>query len=101
MFNLLSLGGLPPFLGFLPKWLVIQSISINRQLFLLTVITIITLITLYFYLRLCYSAFILNYYELNTNYFIMYKTYSINWYLLISFFSIFGLPIISIIYIIL
>ena len=27
--NLLSLGGLPPFLGFLPKWIVIQSVVIN------------------------------------------------------------------------
>ncbi|MBV8802403.1 MAG: hypothetical protein JO131_05490 [Gammaproteobacteria bacterium] len=24
--NILSLGGLPPFLGFLPKWLIIQNI---------------------------------------------------------------------------
>lgn len=99
--NLLSLGGLPPFLGFLPKWIVIQSVTINRQLLLIVVLTVITLITLYFYLRLCYSAFILNYYELNINYFIMYKLNSINRYLLISYISIFGLPIISIVYFIL
>nr|YP_010388304.1 NADH dehydrogenase subunit 2 [Blaesoxipha lapidosa]UPO69333.1 NADH dehydrogenase subunit 2 [Blaesoxipha lapidosa] len=64
-FNLLSLGGLPPFLGFLPKWLVIQSLTINDQLFLLTFIMLMTLITLYFYIRLSYSAFMLNYCETN------------------------------------
>lgn len=64
-FNLLSLGGLPPFLGFIPKIIVIQLITINNQLFLLTFIVLITLITLYFYIRLCYRAFILNYYETN------------------------------------
>nr|ATN41229.1 NADH dehydrogenase subunit 2 [Endopterygota sp. 24 LC-2017] len=63
-FNLLSLGGLPPFLGFLPKWFVIQTLSLESQLFLITLLTVMTLITLYFYIRLCYSAFMMNYYEL-------------------------------------
>nr|YP_009560260.1 NADH dehydrogenase subunit 2 [Oxysarcodexia varia]QAA79171.1 NADH dehydrogenase subunit 2 [Oxysarcodexia varia] len=83
-FNLLSLGGLPPFLGFLPKWLVIQSLTINSQLFLLTFMVLMTLITLYFYIRLSYSAFMLNYYEnnwmtnspYNSNYLTIFMTYS-------------------------
>nr|QLY89460.1 NADH dehydrogenase subunit 2 [Pseudocollinella humida] len=98
LLNLLSLGGLPPFLGFLPKWMVIQSAVMNNQLFLMTILTVMTLITLYFYLRLCYSAFMLNYYELNTNYSMMYKKTSMNSYLIMSFISIFGLPIVSVIY---
>lgn len=57
--NLLSLGGLPPFLGFLPKWLVIQSLVEHNYTALVTVIVIFTLGTLYFYLRIGYSAFIL------------------------------------------
>nr|QCG71541.1 NADH dehydrogenase subunit 2 [Gasterophilus nigricornis] len=61
--NLLSLGGLPPFLGFFPKWMIIQSLSANMQIFLLTFMVMMTLITLYFYLRLCYTAFMLNYSE--------------------------------------
>jgi NADH-ubiquinone oxidoreductase chain 2 len=28
--SVLSLGGLPPFLGFLPKWIVIQTIITNN-----------------------------------------------------------------------
>nr|UJI65713.1 NADH dehydrogenase subunit 2 [Glossina brevipalpis] len=64
-FNLLSLGGLPPFLGFFPKWLVIQLMILNNQLMILFILMMTTLITLYFYLRLSYSAFMLNYYEIN------------------------------------
>nr|YP_009487641.1 NADH dehydrogenase subunit 2 [Bironella hollandi]AWB98316.1 NADH dehydrogenase subunit 2 [Bironella hollandi] len=59
--NLLSLGGLPPFLGFLPKWLVIQNLTNMSQYFILFLCVCLTLITLYFYLRLSYSIFMLNY----------------------------------------
>ena len=80
------IGGLPPFLGFLPKWIVIQSVVINNQLFLISILIVITLITLFFYLRLCYSAFILNYFELNTNYFIIYKKNIIFTYIILNLF---------------
>lgn len=96
--NLLSLGGLPPFLGFIPKWLTIQYLTFNNQLFLISVIIVITLLTLFFYLRLCYTAFILNYYENNWNYNIYFKNFTINFYLLFSFISTFGLFIISFIF---
>ena len=57
-FSLLSLGGLPPFLGFLPKWAILQ-LSITSSFYFLALIIIITsLFTLYFYLRLMFSAFI-------------------------------------------
>ena len=97
-FNLLSLGGLPPFLGFLPKWLVIQYTTINIQLFILIIIIIITLITLYFYLRVSYSAFILNYTEINFINYIQFNKISIICYLTIRFISIFGLIFIPIFY---
>nr|YP_010372424.1 NADH dehydrogenase subunit 2 [Dryomyza anilis]UPA56137.1 NADH dehydrogenase subunit 2 [Dryomyza anilis] len=96
--NLLSLGGLPPFLGFLPKWLVIQTLSINNQMFVMTVLTVMTLVTLYFYLRLCYSAFMLNYYEPNWMTEVNFSNFSMNFYLLLSFISSFGLFLVSIIY---
>uniref|UniRef100_UPI0030FE2E37 NADH dehydrogenase subunit 2 n=1 Tax=Neopanorpa quadristigma TaxID=2521360 RepID=UPI0030FE2E37 len=57
--SLLSLGGLPPFLGFMPKWAIIQILIENNQLILITSIVVLTLITLYFYLRITYSAFML------------------------------------------
>nr|YP_010596317.1 NADH dehydrogenase subunit 2 [Sthenias yunnanus]WAJ61219.1 NADH dehydrogenase subunit 2 [Sthenias yunnanus] len=58
--NFLSLGGLPPFLGFFPKWLVINSLIIN-QFYLLSILLIVfTLITLFFYLRIILVSLIIN-----------------------------------------
>lgn len=50
--NILSLGGLPPFLGFIPKWALIQFISQDLIIFPLAVLLGSSLITLYFYIRL-------------------------------------------------
>nr|QOP39697.1 NADH dehydrogenase subunit 2 [Triceratopyga calliphoroides] len=97
-FNLLSLGGLPPFLGFFPKWIVIQSLTINNQLFLLTFMVLMTLITLYFYMRLSYSAFMLNYYENNWLNSSIYKSINMKIFMIFSFFSSFGLFLISSLY---
>nr|URX53267.1 NADH dehydrogenase subunit 2 [Calcaritermes sp.] len=54
---LLSLGGLPPFIGFLPKWLVIQMLIANNFSFMMAVMVMASLVTLYYYLRVCYSSF--------------------------------------------
>nr|QBF00377.1 NADH dehydrogenase subunit 2 [Stegana sp. 1409 JL-2019] len=97
-FNFLSLGGLPPFLGFFPKWLVIQQLSLNSQYLLLMILVMTTLITLFFYLRICYSAFMLNYYENNWMIFMQNKSFIFNIYMFSSFFMIFGLIFISILY---
>lgn len=54
--NFLSLGGIPPFLGFLPKWLTINRL-VNLNFYLISFILIVlTLITLYFYLRITFST---------------------------------------------
>nr|UFR82799.1 NADH dehydrogenase subunit 2 [Eudicella quadrimaculata] len=60
MMNFLSLGGLPPFLGFLPKWLLINSLILSNFYLLAFVMTIMTLITLYFYMRISFSTLLLN-----------------------------------------
>nr|YP_010894898.1 NADH dehydrogenase subunit 2 [Phortica tanabei]WJW73411.1 NADH dehydrogenase subunit 2 [Phortica tanabei] len=93
--NFLSLGGLPPFLGFLPKWIVIQQLSFNNQYFLLIILMISTLITLFFYLRICYSAFMLNYYENNWIIKLQFNNWSMKLYLILTFISILGLLFIS------
>nr|AHG53206.1 NADH dehydrogenase subunit 2 [Drosophila santomea] len=93
--NFLSLGGLPPFLGFLPKWLVIQQLTMCNQYFLLTLMMMSTLITLFFYLRICYSAFMLNYFENNWIMEMNMNSNNTNLYLIMTFFSIFGLFLIS------
>nr|AND96126.1 NADH deshydrogenase subunit 2 [Onthophagus cuniculus] len=60
MLNFMSLGGLPPFLGFMPKWLTIQ-ILIKMELFSLSLIMIIlTLITLFFYMRIISLGIMMN-----------------------------------------
>nr|YP_010730270.1 NADH dehydrogenase subunit 2 [Blepharipa zebina]WEG23111.1 NADH dehydrogenase subunit 2 [Blepharipa zebina] len=97
-FNLLSLGGLPPFLGFFPKWIVIQSLILNSQLFLLMIMVFMTLITLYFYIRLSYSAFMLNYYEINWINNSNYKSMNMIIFMIISFISLVGLFLVSCLY---
>nr|YP_009351313.1 NADH dehydrogenase subunit 2 [Pericapritermes dolichocephalus]AQP27155.1 NADH dehydrogenase subunit 2 [Pericapritermes sp. 4 TB-2017]AQP29236.1 NADH dehydrogenase subunit 2 [Pericapritermes dolichocephalus] len=57
--SLLSLGGLPPFLGFLPKWIVIQAMVMNNMVPLATVAVLTSLITLYYYLKISYSSFLI------------------------------------------
>lgn len=52
--NFFSLGGLPPFLGFLPKWLVINQLIENNFIILTLLIIILTLFTLFYYIRLIY-----------------------------------------------
>nr|AXS65330.1 NADH dehydrogenase subunit 2 [Curculionoidea sp. 9 KM-2017] len=56
-FNFLSLGGLPPFLGFMPKWLTIFQFSGSKFYFTCTILILFTLITLYFYVRAAFTAF--------------------------------------------
>nr|YP_010044602.1 NADH dehydrogenase subunit 2 [Dorcus koreanus]QPF24636.1 NADH dehydrogenase subunit 2 [Dorcus koreanus] len=58
--NFLSLGGLPPFLGFFPKWLTIQ-VMINENFSSLAIVMILaTLATLYFYMRVTFSTLVLS-----------------------------------------
>nr|YP_010127368.1 NADH dehydrogenase subunit 2 [Apomecyna saltator]QPO99864.1 NADH dehydrogenase subunit 2 [Apomecyna saltator] len=58
--NFLSLGGLPPFLGFFPKWMVINNLISNNFYLMSTLLIVFTLISLYFYLRVTFSTILLN-----------------------------------------
>nr|YP_010952476.1 NADH dehydrogenase subunit 2 [Macroglossum fritzei]WMQ52731.1 NADH dehydrogenase subunit 2 [Macroglossum fritzei] len=64
MINFLSLGGLPPFLGFLPKWIIINFLMINKFYILTLIMVMSSLITIYFYIRIIYSSFMFNYLKL-------------------------------------
>nr|UFZ13759.1 NADH dehydrogenase subunit 2 [Acanthacorydalis asiatica] len=57
--NLLSMGGLPPFLGFLPKLLVIQFLVKSNDFFMIFLMVMTALITLFFYIRISYSSFMI------------------------------------------
>nr|YP_010563165.1 NADH dehydrogenase subunit 2 [Cnethodonta grisescens]UYX61171.1 NADH dehydrogenase subunit 2 [Cnethodonta grisescens] len=64
LINFLSLGGLPPFIGFFPKWIVINFL-INNNFYLMTLLfMMMSLIMLFFYIRIIYSAFMFNYYKM-------------------------------------
>nr|YP_007475472.1 NADH dehydrogenase subunit 2 [Leucaspius delineatus]BAM78577.1 NADH dehydrogenase subunit-2 [Leucaspius delineatus] len=52
---LLSLGGLPPLTGFMPKWLILQELAKQNLPLTATIMALAALLSLYFYLRLCYA----------------------------------------------
>nr|WDE89070.1 NADH dehydrogenase subunit 2 [Empidonax alnorum] len=56
MLALLSLAGLPPLTGFLPKWLIIQELTKQELTTTATIIALLSLLGLFFYLRLAYCA---------------------------------------------
>nr|ASY98288.1 NADH dehydrogenase subunit 2 [Decimiana sp. JZ-2017] len=53
---ILSLGGLPPLLGFFPKWIIIQFMIYNSIHFTTIILVLLSLLTLFFYLRIMYST---------------------------------------------
>nr|ACN78141.1 NADH dehydrogenase subunit 2 [Myiozetetes similis] len=56
MLTLLSLAGLPPLTGFLPKWLIIQELTKQELTATATILALLSLLGLFFYLRLAYCA---------------------------------------------
>nr|BAU46405.1 NADH dehydrogenase subunit 2 [Acheilognathus cf. macropterus CBM-ZF-12465] len=52
---LLSLAGLPPLTGFMPKWLILQELTKQNFPITATIMALAALLSLYFYLRLCYA----------------------------------------------
>nr|YP_010535259.1 NADH dehydrogenase subunit 2 [Megacopta cribriella]UYA97720.1 NADH dehydrogenase subunit 2 [Megacopta cribriella] len=49
--SMMSLGGLPPFIGFMPKWIVIQSMVNSNMIFVSLIMIMFSLITLFYYIR--------------------------------------------------
>nr|YP_009512607.1 NADH dehydrogenase subunit 2 [Benthonectes filipes]AXJ93167.1 NADH dehydrogenase subunit 2 [Benthonectes filipes] len=54
--SLLSLGGLPPFTGFIPKWILIQELISSGLFLILAILLMSALITLFYYLRISLTA---------------------------------------------
>nr|YP_010616511.1 NADH dehydrogenase subunit 2 [Morophaga formosana]WAU48132.1 NADH dehydrogenase subunit 2 [Morophaga formosana] len=88
--NLLSLGGLPPFMGFFPKWIIINFMMFNNMFILTFIFIMSALITLFFYIRLTYSSFMIYYLKLK-----WFKIYlnnnNMNFIYLFTFISLFTL----------
>nr|YP_010892945.1 NADH dehydrogenase subunit 2 [Lampris incognitus]WJQ22780.1 NADH dehydrogenase subunit 2 [Lampris incognitus] len=53
--TLLSLGGLPPLLGFSPKWMILLELTKQQMILTATAAAMMALLSLYFYLRLSYA----------------------------------------------
>nr|AII02335.1 NADH dehydrogenase subunit 2 [Tineola bisselliella] len=88
--NLLSLGGLPPFLGFFPKWIIINFMIYNNMIILTFIFICMSLIMLFFYIRITYSSFMFNYFKLKW-YSIFIKKNLMNFINLLMFFSLISL----------
>nr|QNH73541.1 NADH dehydrogenase subunit 2 [Dicrurus sumatranus sumatranus] len=56
LLTLMSLAGLPPLTGFLPKWLIIQELTMQEMAPTAMVMSLLSLLGLFFYLRVAYCA---------------------------------------------
>nr|YP_010626129.1 NADH dehydrogenase subunit 2 [Inocellia hainanica]WBK02953.1 NADH dehydrogenase subunit 2 [Inocellia hainanica] len=94
--NFLSLGGLPPFLGFLPKWMIINNLILDNYFYLLIIMSLLTLINLFFYLRLALNSFLLL--NMEQKWFIKIN-FKMNYFLIIlSSISLLSLPMFTLLY---
>nr|YP_009667289.1 NADH dehydrogenase subunit 2 [Phryganopsyche latipennis]APQ47890.1 NADH dehydrogenase subunit 2 [Phryganopsyche latipennis] len=91
LMNFLSMGGLPPFLGFLPKWITLNML-INNNFYWLSMMLIFTsLISLFFYIRISYSFLVLNFPKMKSNFIMINKINSTNllYYLYLHLYHLF------------
>nr|AIG88375.1 NADH dehydrogenase subunit II [Anolis tropidonotus] len=56
MMLLLSLAGLPPLTGFMPKWLILNELITQNLTLVAIIVALSTLLSLFFYLRLTYTT---------------------------------------------
>nr|CBJ55416.1 NADH dehydrogenase subunit 2 [Planigale sp. AJ-2010] len=56
MLTLLSLGGLPPLTGFMPKWLILQELIANGNIATAIIMALSALLNLFFYMRIIYAS---------------------------------------------
>jgi len=55
LISLLSLGGLPPFIGFVYKWVIFDVLLKKKFLIVCSVLIFFSLVSLFFYLKVCFS----------------------------------------------
>jgi len=94
--SLLSLGGLPPFTGFIAKWFIIQELAFNQIFVTLVVLLSRALVTLFYYLRISITSLIISRPKrkwVKPNTFI--KSFSTPFLVFSNFFGIFAPSIIS------
>nr|AAF02932.1 NADH dehydrogenase subunit II [Ophthalmolebias bokermanni] len=55
-FTFFSLGGLPPFTGFISKWIILNELTKQNLILVATIAALSALLSLFFYLRLSYAV---------------------------------------------
>nr|YP_010700037.1 NADH dehydrogenase subunit 2 [Parasa lepida]WCH63170.1 NADH dehydrogenase subunit 2 [Parasa lepida] len=90
LINFLSLGGLPPFMGFFSKWIIINFLMNNNFKIISFIFIMMSLILLFFYIRISYSSLMFNYLKLKWLKF-FFKNNNINFIILITMISITGM----------
>nr|QCI09365.1 NADH dehydrogenase subunit 2 [Lygaeus sp. FS-2019] len=56
---LLSMGGMPPMLGFLPKWIAIQTMMTNQNIMIMMIMIMTSMLTLFYYMRMISSMMLI------------------------------------------
>nr|WMV00363.1 NADH dehydrogenase subunit 2 [Maoricicada iolanthe] len=92
MIIFMSMGGLPPFLGFFPKLIMIYCLLLNKMLFICILLLMTALIVLFFYLRIVITTLMMNTFSMKS--IIIEASYS---YYVVSMFSLFGMIFLSLI----
>nr|YP_010591362.1 NADH dehydrogenase subunit 2 [Agriotes hirayamai]QEH58433.1 NADH dehydrogenase subunit 2 [Agriotes hirayamai] len=96
--NFLSLSGIPPFLGFMPKWLTVQILIQNNMMFLPTIMIMMTMVTVYMYMRIAISTIIMNMNETNWNPMMNNMMFSKFYLAMMNFFTITSLIIVTVLF---
>nr|ALO77533.1 NADH deshydrogenase subunit 2 [Ciidae sp. GENSP01] len=60
MVNFMSIGGIPPFIGFLPKWITVNQLVSNNEFIIPTILILSSLVMLYIYMRLFFPLMLIN-----------------------------------------
>nr|YP_010585978.1 NADH dehydrogenase subunit 2 [Adicella ragma]UZZ43714.1 NADH dehydrogenase subunit 2 [Adicella ragma] len=99
LLNFFSLSGMPPFLGFFPKWITLMNLFNMKMYLLIFILIMTTLINLYFYLRIMTPSLILNHsqpkFMLMTNIPYKFSTWNMIYF---SFINILLIPTTTIVY---
>nr|AWV83367.1 NADH dehydrogenase subunit 2 [Tanna japonensis] len=84
----LSMGGMPPFMGFFPKMILVYCLILNKMYFICFILLISALLIMFFYLRVVFTGLMM--YTIS----IKYTSITLNWmFYFFSIISLFGLLI--------
>nr|AIM19523.1 NADH dehydrogenase subunit 2 [Magicicada tredecim] len=84
----MSMGGLPPFLGFFPKFMMIYCLLINKMYFLCLILVMTALLVLFYYLRVMMTGLMMNNMSLKLSIFKLNNTFFMMNFLLIGLMAV-------------